>query len=105
MFSYFYVNILINVIIIVGNLTAATSLEILRLNAITHVLTLDSVPLPQHVTEATFLTTKYVQSKCNASSKINFGAEIRVIIGFFEQLPIFLKKTFFTISMVALILL
>ncbi|XP_017850317.1 dual specificity protein phosphatase MPK-4 [Drosophila busckii] len=44
-----------------GNLTAATHMETLRSFKITHVLTLDSVPLPQHIVEASFLTTKYVQ--------------------------------------------
>ncbi|XP_014094950.3 dual specificity protein phosphatase MPK-4 [Bactrocera oleae] len=43
-----------------GNLTAATHMETLKNFEITHILTLDSVPLPQHITEASFLTTKYV---------------------------------------------
>jgi len=47
----------------VGNLTAATHMETLRSFKITHILTLDSVPLPQHILEASFLTTKYIQSK------------------------------------------
>lgn len=46
-----------------GNLTAATHMETLRSFKITHILTLDSVPLPQHILEASFLTTKYIQSK------------------------------------------
>ncbi|KAH8287675.1 hypothetical protein KR054_011347, partial [Drosophila jambulina] len=44
-----------------GNLTAATHMETLRSFKITHILTLDSVPLPQHILEASFLTTKYIQ--------------------------------------------
>ncbi|EDV91774.1 dual specificity protein phosphatase MPK-4 [Drosophila grimshawi] len=44
-----------------GNLSAATHMETLRSFKITHILTLDSVPLPQHILEASFLTTKYVQ--------------------------------------------
>ncbi|XP_030381010.1 dual specificity protein phosphatase MPK-4 [Scaptodrosophila lebanonensis] len=44
-----------------GNLTAATHMETLKSFKITHILTLDSVPLPQHIVEASFLTTKYVQ--------------------------------------------
>ncbi|XP_068157900.1 dual specificity protein phosphatase MPK-4 [Drosophila tropicalis] len=44
-----------------GNLTAATHTETLKSFKITHILTLDSVPLPQHIVEASFLTTKYVQ--------------------------------------------
>ncbi|XP_004531137.1 dual specificity protein phosphatase MPK-4 [Ceratitis capitata] len=44
-----------------GNLTAATHMMTLKIYRITHILTLDSVPLPQHITEASFLTTKYVQ--------------------------------------------
>ncbi|XP_067635712.1 dual specificity protein phosphatase MPK-4 [Eurosta solidaginis] len=43
-----------------GNLTAATHMETLKKYNITHILTLDSVPLPQHITRASFLTTKYV---------------------------------------------
>ncbi|XP_054730012.1 dual specificity protein phosphatase MPK-4 [Anastrepha obliqua] len=43
-----------------GNLTAATHMETLKNFKITHILTLDSVPLPQHITQASFLTTKYV---------------------------------------------
>ncbi|XP_011183104.2 dual specificity protein phosphatase MPK-4 [Zeugodacus cucurbitae] len=43
-----------------GNLTAATHMETLKKFQITHILTLDSVPLPQHITQASFLTTKYV---------------------------------------------
>ncbi|XP_037820222.1 dual specificity protein phosphatase MPK-4 [Lucilia sericata] len=43
-----------------GNLTAATNMETLRSFNITHILTLDSVPLPKHITEASFLTTKYI---------------------------------------------
>jgi len=38
-------------------------METLRSFKITHILTLDSVPLPQHILEASFLTTKYIQSK------------------------------------------
>lgn len=38
-------------------------METLKNFEITHILTLDSVPLPQHITEASFLTTKYVHSK------------------------------------------
>ncbi|KAH8315373.1 hypothetical protein KR067_001785, partial [Drosophila pandora] len=44
-----------------GNLTAATHMETLRSFKISHILTLDSVPLPQHILEASFLTTKYIQ--------------------------------------------
>ncbi|XP_034663839.1 dual specificity protein phosphatase MPK-4 [Drosophila subobscura] len=44
-----------------GNLTAATHMETLKSFKITHILTLDSVPLPQHILEASFLTTKYIQ--------------------------------------------
>uniref|UniRef100_A0A1A9WVL4 protein-tyrosine-phosphatase n=1 Tax=Glossina brevipalpis TaxID=37001 RepID=A0A1A9WVL4_9MUSC len=44
-----------------GNLTAATHMETLKTFNITHILTLDSVPLPKHVTEASFLTTKFIQ--------------------------------------------
>ncbi|KAM7350202.1 dual specificity protein phosphatase MPK-4 [Cochliomyia hominivorax] len=43
-----------------GNLTAATNMETLRSFNITYILTLDSVPLPKHITEASFLTTKYI---------------------------------------------
>ncbi|EDW37653.1 GL27059 [Drosophila persimilis] len=43
-----------------GNLTAATHMETLKSFKITHILTLDSVPLPQHILEASFLTTKYL---------------------------------------------
>ncbi|XP_075158808.1 dual specificity protein phosphatase MPK-4 [Haematobia irritans] len=43
-----------------GNLTAATHMETLRTFNISHILTLDSIPLPQHITEASFLTTKYI---------------------------------------------
>ncbi|XP_013099070.1 dual specificity protein phosphatase MPK-4 [Stomoxys calcitrans] len=43
-----------------GNLTAATHMETLRTYNISHILTLDSIPLPQHITEASFLTTKYI---------------------------------------------
>ncbi|XP_053952146.1 dual specificity protein phosphatase MPK-4 [Anastrepha ludens] len=43
-----------------GNLTAATHMETLKNFKITHILTLDSVPLPQHILQASFLTTKYV---------------------------------------------
>ncbi|XP_062140739.1 dual specificity protein phosphatase MPK-4 [Drosophila sulfurigaster albostrigata] len=44
-----------------GNLTAATHMETLKSFKITHILTLDSVPLPQHIVDTSFLTTKYVQ--------------------------------------------
>ncbi|KAH8396045.1 hypothetical protein KR222_002279 [Zaprionus bogoriensis] len=44
-----------------GNLTAATHMETLKAFKITHILTLDSVPLPQHIVDSSFLTTKYVQ--------------------------------------------
>lgn len=44
-----------------GNLTAATHMETIKSFKITHILTLDSVPLPQHIVDTTFLTTKYVQ--------------------------------------------
>ncbi|XP_034139848.1 dual specificity protein phosphatase MPK-4-like [Drosophila guanche] len=44
-----------------GNLTAATHMETLKSFKITHILTLDSVPLPKHILEAGFLTTKYIQ--------------------------------------------
>ncbi|KAL9884349.1 dual specificity protein phosphatase MPK-4 isoform 1-T1 [Glossina fuscipes fuscipes] len=44
-----------------GNLTAATHMETLKNFNITHILTLDSVPLPKHITEASFLTTKFIQ--------------------------------------------
>ncbi|XP_065364570.1 dual specificity protein phosphatase MPK-4 [Calliphora vicina] len=43
-----------------GNLTAATNMETLRSFNITYILTLDSVPLPKHITEASFLTTKFI---------------------------------------------
>ncbi|XP_061386165.1 dual specificity protein phosphatase MPK-4-like [Musca vetustissima] len=43
-----------------GNLTAATHMETLRSFNISYILTLDSIPLPQHITEASFLTTKYI---------------------------------------------
>ncbi|XP_055845336.1 dual specificity protein phosphatase MPK-4 [Episyrphus balteatus] len=44
-----------------GNLTSATNMETLKSHKITHILTLDSVPLPSHVQQVSFLTTKYVQ--------------------------------------------
>ncbi|EDW66248.1 dual specificity protein phosphatase MPK-4 [Drosophila virilis] len=44
-----------------GNVAAATHMETLRSFKITHILTLDSVPLPQHIVESSLLTTKYVQ--------------------------------------------
>lgn len=44
-----------------GNLTSATNMETLKTHKITHILTLDSVPLPSHVQQVSFLTTKYVQ--------------------------------------------
>ncbi|KAM8720058.1 hypothetical protein ACLKA7_006158 [Drosophila subpalustris] len=44
-----------------GNLTAATHMETIKSFKITHILTLDSVPLPQHIVDTSFLTTKYVQ--------------------------------------------
>uniref|UniRef100_A0A1A9UW41 Uncharacterized protein n=1 Tax=Glossina austeni TaxID=7395 RepID=A0A1A9UW41_GLOAU len=47
-----------------GNLTAATHMETLKNFNITYILTLDSVPLPKHITEASFLTTKFIQNSC-----------------------------------------
>lgn len=46
-----------------GNATAARSLDTLRERNITHILTLDIVPLPEYVTEKPHLTTKYIRSK------------------------------------------
>ncbi|XP_055381751.1 dual specificity protein phosphatase MPK-4 [Condylostylus longicornis] len=43
-----------------GNLSAACSLETLKNYQITSILTLDTVPLPCHISEQSFLTTKYV---------------------------------------------
>lgn len=42
-------------------------METLKAFKITHILTLDSVPLPQHIVDSSFLTTKYVQSEYSAS--------------------------------------
>lgn len=53
-----------------GNLTAATHMETLRSFKISHILTLDSVPLPQHILEASFLTTKYIQSELTIPNDI-----------------------------------
>ncbi|XP_037932191.1 dual specificity protein phosphatase MPK-4 [Teleopsis dalmanni] len=44
-----------------GNLSAATNMETLKSFKIKHILTLDTVPLPKHILEATFLTTKFIQ--------------------------------------------
>ncbi|KAH8421535.1 hypothetical protein KR009_012137 [Drosophila setifemur] len=44
-----------------SNLTAATHMKTLRKFKITHILTLDSVPLPQHILGARFITNKYIQ--------------------------------------------
>ncbi|XP_037931602.1 dual specificity protein phosphatase MPK-4-like [Teleopsis dalmanni] len=46
-----------------GNLSAATNMETLKSFKIKHILTLDTVPLPKHILEATFLTTKFIQTK------------------------------------------
>lgn len=63
---------------LVGNLTAATHMETLKTFKITHILTLDSVPLPQHIVDSSFLTTKYVQSKCRAAE--GYGSCIPIYI-------------------------
>lgn len=47
----------------VGSFTAATDMETLKQRKITYILTLDICPLPTHVTELPFLTTKFIHSK------------------------------------------
>lgn len=44
-----------------GNLKAACDLPVLQSYNITHILTVDSVPLPRVITDQKHLTTKYVQ--------------------------------------------
>lgn len=46
-----------------GSFTAATDLETLKQRNITHILTLDICPLPTHITEIPYLTTKYIHGK------------------------------------------
>lgn len=46
---------------VAGSFTAATDVDTLKHRNITHILTLDICPLPTHITEKPFLTTKYVQ--------------------------------------------
>lgn len=53
-------------------------METLKTFKITHILTLDSVPLPQHIVDSSFLTTKYVQSKCRAAE--GYGSCIPIYI-------------------------
>lgn len=43
-----------------GSFTAATDIETLKQRNITHILTLDICPLPVHITELPFLTTKFI---------------------------------------------
>lgn len=45
---------------ILGSFTAATDVETLKQRNITHILTLDICPLPVHITELPFLTTKFI---------------------------------------------
>lgn len=44
-----------------GNVTAATDKESLQSHDITHILTVDSCPLPSHVLQISTLTNKYIQ--------------------------------------------
>lgn len=44
-----------------GSFTAATDMDTLKQRNISHILTLDICPLPTHITEKPFLTTKYIQ--------------------------------------------
>ncbi|KAG8228207.1 hypothetical protein J437_LFUL004332 [Ladona fulva] len=44
-----------------GNLTAATDLDNLESRKITHILTVDSCPLPRKITELSGITTKFIQ--------------------------------------------
>lgn len=71
----------------VGNLTAATHMETLKTFKITHILTLDSVPLPQHIVDSSFLTTKYVQSKCRAAEGYDYIYVYIYLLLFPFQLP------------------
>lgn len=44
-----------------GNLTAATDTNVLTQHGITHILTIDTCPLPRRILELKHLTTKYIQ--------------------------------------------
>lgn len=48
-----------------GNVTAATDKESLQTHNITHILTVDSCPLPSHVLQISYLTNKYIQGEYN----------------------------------------
>lgn len=46
-----------------GNVTAASDKESLQSYDITHILTVDSCPLPSHVLQISTLTNKYIQGE------------------------------------------
>ncbi|XP_023179247.2 dual specificity protein phosphatase MPK-4 [Drosophila hydei] len=83
-----------------GNLTAATHMETLKAFKITHILTLDSVPLPQHIVEASFLTTKYVQISDMPREDIlqHLEACVQFIAGALEQQNNVLVHCYFGVS-------
>lgn len=61
---------------ILGSFTAATDVETLKQRNITHILTLDICPLPVHITELPFITSKFIHGSfvCGSATSLSIAA-------------------------------
>lgn len=99
---------------ILGSFTAATDMETLKQRNITHILTLDICPLPVHITEVPFLTTKFIHGLficlCPSNAQLIFFSCFRfisIVIRFYSifQCLIHRKTIYLAISKNVVILL
>lgn len=83
-----------------GNLTAATNLAVLKQKDIKFILTLDTVPLPEHIIQKPSLTTKFIKISDMSKEDMlhRFGECIEFIVEALENSKNILVHCYFGVS-------